>query len=243
MSQIITTLKNVIVNESFNVADYPSCKFFLPVTETSGLVLHDLVGDQDLTFSGLIDSVFTFSGGAATVVGSVGISSAGTETLPDLGSTQDFVQLVVADYPTDNRSVRIGSTASESIRAFRKSGTGKSAILDVTPTTTTFAADTSVDGNTQALAIVTDRAAPNETSIIETDGTTVTTGSAITLTATAGINLNSGIFYVDESISLYGSATFLFDSIPADVEAAVSWMNYQWRNGNKVLYPPWRYMT
>lgn len=43
---------------------------------------------------------------------------------------------------------------------------------------------------------------------------------------------------------VYGLAVFGFaNGIPADMRQAIAWMSVQWQNGNKVIWPGWKYLA
>lgn len=237
----ITTIENVRANDTFAIADYPCAKWFMPITETSGNDLSELVSGATITFAQAIDEAFAYATYGVTTSGTVGMSNT-TATLPDLGITKDLLFIVVADFNADNKTpITIGGGANDpGLRLVRKSGTGTSVMRDTTPTSTTFTG-TAIDGSTQAAAIVTDRG-NTQASLIETDGTTIAVdgSSPYVLTATAGMDLNEGstALVFGTGCKVYGYAILTFTGTPSDALAIVSWCNYHWRAGNKVL-PPW----
>ena len=172
MKRSIKTNEMIVAENNFNVGDYPACKLFLPITETSGLVLSDLVLAQNITFAPLIDETFTFADNGVAIAGTVAMTSNKSETLPDLGTTNDLIHVVVADFDSDNTFVSFGSqTSAPTIKLTRKSGAGTSILRDTTPTTNTLTS-TAIDGNTEAAACYTVRATPR-LFLIETDGAAV----------------------------------------------------------------------
>ena len=176
------------------------------------------------------------------------MQSDNAEILPDLGTTNDVIHIVVADFNADDTFITLGNqTDDPGIKMYRKSVTGKSYFRDTTPTTDTLLS-TAIDANSQAVALYTVRATPR-LFLVETDGSLVSSPQDIILTATAGLDFNEGVnaIQLGTNTKLYGMATFTFApaTMPPQNEilAAVSWMNYQWRNGNKVLPPWWKNKT
>ena len=244
MSQIIKTLSNI--DTAFDIADYPSCVFYIPITEddaaaATNYTIHELVLDQSIAMAPAIpsDETGAFSGGALTIAGTILSVSDKAETLPNLGSTKDVLYMVVADFPSAEIGVQVGGGGGASVLLNRTDAAGKSAIDDdVAPAVLT---NTAVDANTEAAALYTDRA-NTDLYLVESDGSAITSPQNIVLTADGELDLEdsaAGSVSLISGMVIYGAAIFTFDTIPSDVLAGVSWMNYQWRQNNKVLYPAW----
>ena len=249
MGNVITTYENLI--SDFAIADYSACKFFVPFSEGSGATVAELVAGQTMTLAGLVAGDILWAG---NYIYTDDVAAAGTDatiTMPDLGTTKDHLTVVVADFDADSANISLGSGTTEPmIKVDRKAATPGTRITDTTPNTDTFLAS-AADANTQAIAIYTDRnntrgAGAASCYIDETDGATVVAQETLALTAVDGMNLDTaGKIVFSTDVKIYGIAIFSFSAPPpsSDVLSALSWMNYQWRQGNKVIYPGWKNKT
>lgn len=245
MKRSVKTNEMIVADDAFDIADYPACKFFLPITETTGVDFTDIVGNQVLTMSAVISGSLTHSDYSVNNNDLIGFDSDTSETLPDLGTTKDFIYFVVCDFgSTDNLQSLIGGGVSDpQVKVVKKAAAPGTAIRDTTPTTSNFSS-IEVDGNTQAFMLSTDRS-DTKAYLAETDGVAASSVQNVVLTATAGMDLDEGAGKVSfpTDTDVFGVALFTFDTIPSDIIAAMSWMNYQWRQGNKVIYPAWKNKT
>ena len=241
MTSVIKTYENVI--SDFDVADYPACKLFFPVDETSGQSLTDSVGGVVVTF----DNTVTPDGTKLTVGG---VSSNGPVSngvaFPDVGLTDDFV-ILFAGSPGAASSVG-GAGAGVSVVTFSTAAAVLNLIAD-TDGNSDANATALCDASTEMAGFYSDRgdALGNGAvfTFMETDGTTMATEHVTITNADAEIDFNgtSARLNLTASTVIYGVAIFQFSEIPSDVLTAVRWMNYQWRLGNKVVYPGWKGKT
>lgn len=246
MKRSIKTLENVISDDTFAVADYPACKLFFPITETSGASITDLVAGVSASPVGIVDSGKTpiFASNYMTHDDIAGVLDATVVGYPDLGATKDWIMIAVADFADNGGAViGIGSAAGGGSISMK----GNSKIKDVTPNADDLTGS-AIDANTVAAALYTDLAGAPDIYLTETDGTTVLTDAdTLALTAVDGMDFDTAdaSFTLTGSTgtALYGVALFSFTAFPSDISAALSWMNYQWRQGNKVIYPAWKGKT
>lgn len=246
MSLVITTLKNVAAEETFNVSDYPACKLFYQFDDAAGNVtpVELIFGNtHTVTLGG-----FTFDGVSGTSI-SPALVLPGTKAGPNLGNTDDFVAVLSCDLAADNKEILIQTgTGVNQFRFKRLDSAGTCSISDSASDDTVFNGQTDVDGSTEAIAMYSDRGDVfgngADFYMAETDGVAIANAENLAIAGGADDSIDFSAGDVDLSGAagpvVYGIAVFQFSSIPPDVLSAVSWMNYQWRQGNKIIYPPWK---
>ena len=254
MKRSVKTNEMIIADDDFDIADYPACKAFFPVTEGSGNIITDLVNDVVVDYSVKNDGTTGFSSIAwsgnkitrSSEVGNAGYVTSANK-MPNVGSTDNFMCLAVVDDSGSTDQLVFGGGATEfpnvqlydtlNILNVVNSGAAASAEKD------SFAADAGRDINTKVVAVYSDRT-NNKWYYVEGDGTTITSPENMAIvnatgTMDFGEDVTSGLFMIADNI-LYGAAIFQFTGDPDhnDMLAIASWCNVQWRAGNKVL-PPW----
>ena len=246
MPRVIKTIENVRASDTFDVADYPACKLFVPVNELSGTTLVESVSETTMSFAAIIGGeTIVVANGAVTVAGTLGVAASvasnPTLVLPDV-SSGDTLLVVVGSFIASG-GMGIGGTANDPSISV---GTGTNYVIRNTVPETTNNSAVAIDGNTVAIGIYLDRVSGTDTiSGYEYDSTTITRTSPTNITgptsgfdlgeAAASFNIFNGTFY---GFALFNSVASL-----TDAAAIVGWCNSDWRAAaaagrNKVL-PPW----
>ena len=249
MKRSVKTNEMIVIDDTFNVTDYPSCELFFPFNDAAtGLVPTDLV--TGLTYTVALGG-FTFDGNSGTALGPA-TSLTGSKGGPNLGSTKDFIAILASDLGsnTDEFTIRT-DTGINAFRFKRDDATGACLISDEDNADTLFSGQTAVDVNTEMVAMYSDRSnalgGGADHYLAESDGVTVANAESILIAGGADGNIdlsaNNLNMNVNTGVVCYGMAIFSFAKLPTDVLAAISWMSYHWRNGNKVIYPPWKNKT
>ena len=247
MSKVIRTPANVFAHDAYDIADFPSCKWYTPIDDADFVAaeswtFREAVHDQLISMGKVVDETGSVSNGALTVAGTVLSLSDQAEIHPSLDGTKDFLYLVVADWGADATNVQLGGGATAKVVLERKSGTGTSVVTDDSSVDNVLTS-AAIDANSEVAAMYTD-IANTDLYLVEGDGAAIGSPQNITLTATDDKDIDAaGITSISGGLVVYGTAIFEFDTIPTDVLAALSWMNYHWRNNNKVLYPGWKNKT
>jgi hypothetical protein len=210
--------------------NFPALAMFFPCSETSGLTLTDTAYGIQLLCSAL---TFPASGAVAPnfaankpTVGE--IRSAGTKKVVIVGVGNPGVAGVLL----------IGNSTS---------GQGDyincNPIAPVVRQNTTSVSGTAYTGSAvHAWGMFADINGGDVTTFDTASGSyTEQTPVALTgITSLASIQNRVGL---TNHTSIYGIAVFYFTAIPTDVKPAIQWMEANWRNGVKALYPGWRGKT
>lgn len=234
----VTTSINL--DREFDVSEYPACKLFWPVNETSGDTLTDLV----LGIGSVFPNGITFNGDGSIQKAIGGVITT-TGIMPNLGNTKHPLAVFVGDLSAHNTSkIYIGSASSPEVGF----GCVGSTFLVMSDATANI--DILIDPDSLGTGVVyTDRTLDG-VYMYEHDGTDIEelTGNPVTpITATTDLDfsLTNDSLSIEYSVSasrakLFGAALFNFtDQVPlTEVQSILAWCNYNWRNGNKTL-PPW----
>ena len=259
MKRSVKTNEMIVAEETFSLANYPACKVFYdcdPSRVTEGLaaaaILEDLVTGNQTDCSANVSAGFAVlsDGGVQCLVGASGVIGthvAGSPDLPIMANTKHQVCIVVGDFgSTLQDGLAIGSWTTNEERFSFTNTLGLAAADGTNSVPAGIAAIT--DASTEAAASFLDWT-NSEFTAYETDGALaelVETASGATFDITDAIDLSA----VDncfkykastgETIVLYGIALFEFTDVPSsnDILQAMSWCNYQWRNGNQGILPP-----
>ena len=238
------------ISDNFRIADYPCCKFFLPVNEGSGNTLTDMVNgvvcDYADGFGAGGASTLAWSGnkvlrGSGT--GKTGVAQDATAQMPDLGDN-DFIAFVVSDATgtVDNFLFGGGDIGEPGVQL-------ASLVADINGVDDGAGGADSMttgllDANTKAVAIYSDRA-NSKFHLVEHDSVAAAELENIAIVNAVGsldlsVASDNG-FGMAAANTCYGAAMFAFTEIPdqAEILQAMLWMSAQWRLGNKVIYPGW----
>lgn len=260
MSGVITSLEMVRSADTFDVTDYPACSVFVPVSETSGSTLTELVQggsvdlSKDATAGAANARTITWSGNGVSLGTLAGGSANGyyTGSAISLDYTKNIVAVISCDTGGAGTAVYVGDAGNPGISWVDGVGAAFVKITDDSANADTVADGDTAPGTwvptaaaTKAVAFWMDLAAGKKdihwgelTASTFTDQEQMTTMTiADNITPITPLCISPSTV---GAVTVYGVAVFEFTTLPLDVGNAVAWMNYHWRNGNKVLYPPWK---
>lgn len=234
---IIKTLDNF--NDSTELAptqaNFPALKHFFPCDETSGLTITDSVGGVVIT----PDTSLTFGTNHVVPTMSTDVAIGGTWELAGLKKIV-IIQIGVFNGAASD-TVHFGTSGVSNARLSFLGGTGKYSVReDVNQLASTVLSghSTNIVGQgfrltpasaTGFVSFETDNAGGSYSEKLAIDATTWSTGISV-MPATAQLTVTK----------LYSTAIFFFDTLPNDLEQAVTWMyNEHVNNGNKTIWPGW----
>lgn len=213
-----------------NITNFPALKHFFKCTETSGLTLTDSVGSVVITASSM---TFPDAYSVNPVRADAAITSGSWASI-----TNDSLLFVVGN-PGVAGAINIGNPTSGqgdlmAINAFTTPSVRKNA--------TTVNA-TAITANVSHAHGMTIDFGGNVVSF-DTNGGTYNSKAPVALTGVTDLNTMQARMTANGYTSIYGILVMSFASgLPADIKAAVLWMESRWKAGNKVIYPGWRGKT
>lgn len=215
-------------------ANFPALKHFFPCNETAGsTTLTDSVGGVVATVTGLTNPA-TGAIGGGTISNNVALAS-GSWTAP---GTKPTILFAVGQFGVGSKVMWMGDQATGPY--FGLSGQVTSC--------------TAADGSAHTIAGTALTGGAVYGIGMYMDWTNLTTFEAIAdgsaaysakapVAMTGWVSVSSGIASKMNMVSFtscYGMAVFEFaTALPGDIRSAITWMTYQWKNGNKAIYPGW----
>lgn len=236
---------SIITLDNFNSADelpptqanFPSLQHFFNMDEAIGsATITDDIGNVVIT----PDTALTVDGEKATVLTTSTDLALTSGSWAAVGTKETLLMIVGTWTFAGTYELAIGSATGAGVR----NRLFESAAVFDDGTSQAVNVDSLIDDRTDGVGYCfSDRTSA-------TAGTTVGNADATGLGSLSGSGdgtafaaswaAPSDLVSIDSFTNIYGIAIFHFDTIPADVRAAMMWMRNEWVNGNKTIYPPWK---